>query len=137
MRPVLLAREHRASIVVENVDLAGVGRESYVLARYADDEVRSSPAIDVAGGQRGAEAVAGLRCFTGADRVLAESAAAGPGKPARRSEHYPDRTGVDDVEDILIGCRDREVVESIRIEVCAGQCEPEMIVGFRAVGEAR
>ena len=45
----------------DRLDHAGVPGRADVLARHADDQVAEGAAADVADGERGAEAVAGLR----------------------------------------------------------------------------
>jgi hypothetical protein len=55
------------------VQRAGVGEAVEVLERHADDEVVVAVAVDVAGGERGAEAVSGLGDVLDAGDVLVQT----------------------------------------------------------------
>jgi len=116
---------------VEDVDLAGVVLDADVAVRSTDRQVVEVVPVEVAGGQRPAEAIAGRRRPEHAARAGAQRLAPFVEQPGGTAIEDVDNAHVARRAGVLEGDADGEVVEAVVVEVAHRQRVAELVVDLR------
>src|SRR5262249_28750197 len=114
---------------IDDADGARVRRAADFLPRNADGEIAEAVAVEVAGGERAAEAVAGLG--RAAELALVPELVVVVGQARRAAVQDVDRAGVEDRPDVLARHTDREIGEAVVVEVAGDGGGAEAIAAGR------
>jgi hypothetical protein len=117
--PLIASRGETALAAIQDVDSTSVDVVEDIVARNTNGEIVELVDVEVAAGQRGAEAVAVLGEAFNRGAVLVPQLIAGCVKTGRTAVNDVDGAGIGSRADILARHTNREIVESIVVEVAA------------------
>ena len=104
--------------------------------RGADGQVGEAVAVEVGGGERGAELVGGLGDLLDAGAVLVPQLVAEVGEAGGRARQHVDRTRTRDRADRVEIGADGQIVEAVGVEVAGGLGLAEQVAHFGGVQDA-
>jgi hypothetical protein len=106
-----------AGRAVQHADHASVSDGACILQVGADRKVSEAVVVEVSGGHRNAEVVAGLGAAQHPGSVLSDELAAGPGEATRRAVQHAHAASPADVAHTLGRGADRQIISAVVVEV--------------------